>query len=171
MNEHKRRFKNLSEALAECRGRIKTIEQECDQNPCILKYETPETPEELDAELDKFDMTEEIVIEIIEKVMGDDPQRTKTSKKRKSPIENENSGYPIIKKLKLENLQGKVAPTTPAPIRSFLDKFKFKIKKQDTTNPPSPPPKKTDKEICMSKFSQLKSKFEKNANSEKNLQE
>ena len=79
----------------------------------------------------------------------------------------ENENLENLKKLKLENLQENLATTNPAPIRSFLNKFKFKVRKQEITNPPSPPPKKTEKEIFMSKFSQLKSKFEKNAKSEK----
>ena len=51
-------------ALAECDGKIKVIKQECDKNQSILKYETPVTLEELDRELEKFDMAEEIVMRI-----------------------------------------------------------------------------------------------------------
>ena len=118
------RIKNLYNALAECDGKIKVIKQECDKNQSILKYETPATLEELDRELEKFDMAEEIVMRIIESVVGEDPQRIVTSLKRKSPMENENLEYQKVKKQKLENLQEDLATTTPAPVRSFLNKLK-----------------------------------------------
>ena len=69
-----------------------------------------------------------------------------------------------------ENLEERNA-TTPGPIKTFLGGFKFKvkIKNQDTLThsipqkPATPPKKKieTEKELFMSKFSRLKSKFEK----------
>ena len=69
------RVKNLNEALAECGGRIKLIKQECVKNQSIVMYETPVTLEELDSEQEKFDMSEEIVMKIIESVVGEDPRR------------------------------------------------------------------------------------------------
>ena len=143
------RIKNLYNALAECDGKIKVIKQECDKNQSILKYETPVTLEELDRELEKFDMAEEIVMRIIESVVGEDPQRIVTSLKRKSPMENENLEYQKVKKQKLENLQEDLATTTPAPVRSFLNKLEFKVRQQYKTNPPSPSPKKSENEIFM----------------------
>ena len=50
-----------------------------DQNQSIVMYETPVTLEELDSEQEKFDMSEEIVMKIIESVVGEDPQRIETS--------------------------------------------------------------------------------------------
>ena len=83
-------------------------------------------------------------------------------------MENEDLEYQKEKKQKLENLQEDLATTTPAPMESFLNKFKFKVRKQDKTNPPSPPsPKKSENEIFMSKFSQIKSKFEKSVKVER----
>ena len=94
-------------------------------------------------------MAEEIVMRIIESVVGEDPQRIVTSLKRKSPMENENLEYQKVKKQKLENLQEDLATTTPAPVRSFLNKLKFKVRQQYKTNPPSPSPKKSENEIFM----------------------
>ena len=133
-------------------------------------------------------MVEAIVLELIEKCLeSEKDELKKMKKKRKLTTDCDNPTTKkenIYKKQKLDNLQDQKAATTPktpkapekrnttpAPIRKFLEGFKFKnkISKQETpTHPKHPKPttplpqeNKNEKEIFMSKFTRMKNKFEK----------
>ena len=87
VDEHNRRVKNLSKALAECTGEIQTLKLKCDLKPWILKYETPGP---LNVELEKFDLIEKILLEAVEKVIEHNLIKTKNKNKRKSPTATAN---------------------------------------------------------------------------------
>ena len=112
--------------------------------------------EEID--LENFDLAEALVMEVVKNCFEQSSKKEndelgKVNKKRKlnndcdtnTKIKEKENVY---KKQKLENLQHQEAatpPTTPGPIGTFLEGFKFKtkIKKQDNIfqqNPQNPPP-------------------------------
>ena len=176
-SDYLKRSMNLNESLEECKKKIENLKNEKRKNDYLkVLFKC----EEID--LENFDLAEALVMEVIENcfeqsLKKDKEELRKVTKKRKLNTDCDTNTKKkekeiVHKKQKLENLQHQEAatptPTTPGPIGIFLEGFKFKtkIKKQDCIskqNPQNPPPpeEKNEKEIFMSKFARLKSKFEK----------
>ena len=187
VEQHSARILNLIESKTECENEIKRLTVELSENAwTIMKL----------GEIEMFGNIEEIVYKILDSVIVPEfnPENEKGNVKRKRSSESDDqeeflSVFKSKKKLKVntkkvqkteknknkittpkkeENIQNEKENTTPAPIYNFLNKFNFKQKKIENKKQENEIKiKKSEKEIFMSKFNQIKNVFEKEKDKKK----